>query len=265
VAPSRPMKIASWNINSVRARTERFIDYLNKSKPDVLCVQELKCQDHEFPTGEVNAAGYDAITFGQKTYNGVAILTKKDAALTPTDVVKGLDDGEDEGGSRVIAATIKGVRIVNVYATNGGASDEAYEFKLKWFHRLRGYLDERHSKESSLVLTGDFNVAPEPIDVHDPKAWEGHVLFSKPEREALAEVIAFGLHDSFREKNPGVQAFSWWDYRQLAFPKAHGLRIDHVLLTPSLMKRCTASAIEREFRKGKQPSDHAPIHVELDV
>jgi len=258
------VKIASWNINSVRARLPRFLEYLEKGAPDVLCVQELKCQEHEFPTDEVRAAGYESVLHGQRTYNGVAILTRK-ALGAASDVVKGLDDGEDDSHSRLIAGTVGGVRILSVYAPNGQeVGSEAYQYKLRWFERLRRYLDSRHQPDAPLIVTGDFNVAPQPIDVHDPVLWEGQTLYSQPEREALAELMAFGLTDTFRVKNPELQAFSWWDYRQLSFPKNKGLRIDHVLVTPPVLQRVAEAGIEREFRKGKQPSDHAPVFVRLE-
>ncbi|MDQ3263633.1 MAG: exodeoxyribonuclease III [Myxococcota bacterium] len=257
------MKIASWNINSVRARLPRFIEYLEKGRPDVLCVQELKCQEHEFPTEEVQAAGYLAALHGQKTYNGVAILTRQELGPA-TEVVKGLSDDEDDAHARLIAGTVGGIRILSVYAPNGQeVGSEAYVYKLRWYQRLRRYLDTRQRKDQPLIVTGDFNVAPSPIDVHDPGLWEGQTLCSQPEREALAELMAFGLTDTYRLKNPETQAFSWWDYRQLSFPKNKGLRIDHVLVSAPLLPRLTEAGIEREFRKGKQPSDHAPVFVQL--
>jgi exodeoxyribonuclease-3 len=254
------MKIATWNINSVRARQERLLAWLAQASPDVLCLQELKCLDGEFPAQELEAAGYQAVTHGQKTYNGVAILSK-----TPIeDVQRGLRDGVEDPQSRFISARVQGVRIISVYAPNGQAVDSpAYHYKLEWFARLRRYLDVHHRPDEPLVLCGDFNVAPENLDVHDPAAWEGQTLFSLPERAALKTLVAFGLRDTFREKQPTLAKFSWWDYRMLAFPKNRGLRIDHVYATSPLADRCAAADIDREARKGKTPSDHAPVWAEL--
>lgn len=257
------MKIATWNCNSIRARRERLLDWLQRASPDVLCLQELKCVDGEFPAEALAQAGYHSVCFGQKTYNGVAILSK----VEPKDVLRGFADEVEDGQSRLIAATVGPVRVVSVYAPNGQSVDSpAYVFKLEWYRRLRRYLDRRHRKDELLVLCGDFNVAPEPIDVHDPALWEGQVLYSQAERDALRELSAFGLVDLFRKHHPAAEnRFSWWDYRQLAFPKNRGLRIDHLLATAALAERCTAVEIDREARKGSQPSDHAPVWAELSV
>ncbi len=254
------MRIVSWNCNSIRARKDRLLGYLTSAKPDVLCLQELKCLEEEFPLEEVRAAGYHAAIHGQKTYNGVAILSREE----PVDVQRGLQDGVEDPHCRLIAATIGGVRILCLYAPNGqSVSSPAYVYKLEWYGRLRRYLDERAKPSEPLLLCGDFNVAPEPIDVHDPRVWEGQTLFSEPERAALRHLRAFGLHDTFRKHHPQDNRFSWWDYRLLAFPKNRGLRIDYLLVTEPLLARCTASDIDREMRKGKQPSDHAPVWAEL--
>jgi len=254
------MKIASWNINSVRARTDRLVGWLKSFDPDVVCLQELKCEDDEFPRLEVEAAGFQAATFGQKTYNGVAILSKEPLQ----DVARGLQDGVEDPQSRLIAATLKGVRIISVYAPNGQeVGSPAYQYKLEWFSRLRKYLDQREKPDAPLVICGDWNVAPEALDTHDPAQWEGHTLFTVPEREALEKVKGFGLTDTFRKLHPGDGRFSWWDYRQLAFPKNHGLRIDHLYVTAPLLEKCTEAEIDRQARKGKLPSDHAPVWAEF--
>lgn len=254
------MKIATWNINSVRARTERLLAWLGAQQPDVLCLQELKCTDDQFPTAEVEALGYRATLFGQKTYNGVALLTKAE----PTDVVRNIVDGEDDAQARIVMATVSGMRIASLYAPNGQAVGcEAYEYKLGWFGRLQRWL-ERTKGSAPLLLAGDFNVAPADLDVWDPRLFQGQTLFTEPERRALEALrTGLGLVDLVREKRPGEQLFSWWDYRMLGFPKNHGLRIDHLLAAPELAARCTAAGIDREARKGKQPSDHAPVWVEL--
>lgn len=259
-ASEMPMKIATWNVNSIKARQERLMGWLAASSPDVVCLQELKVVDDGFPRAELEAAGYQSVCHGQRTYNGVAILSKRPLS----DVVRGFGDGGDDAQSRFIGATVDGVRVYSVYAPNGQeVGSPAYVYKLEWFGRLRRFLDARHKPDQPLVLAGDFNVAPEPIDVHDPVAWEGQTLFSAPEREALSNVVAFGLVDTWRARHPGEQKFSWWDYRMLSFPKGKGLRIDHVFATPAIAPKVAASEIDREMRKGKQPSDHAPVWTEF--
>jgi exodeoxyribonuclease III len=247
--------IATWNINSVRARVERLEAWLSLKKPDVLCLQELKCTDEQFPLEVVQRLGYHAAVYGQKTYNGVAILS----TTAPEDVERGLPVADDDGEARVLAATVQGTRVLSVYAPNGQSVDSpAYQGKLAFYARLRRALDSRY-RETPLVLCGDFNVAPEERDVWDPVLWEGQTLFSLPERAALREVLAFGLEDTFRRHHPEPGRYSWWDYRMLGFPKNHGLRIDAVYATQGLAERCEAADIDREARKGKLPSDHAPV------
>lgn len=256
------MKIATWNCNSIRARKERLLAYLASAKPDVLCLQELKCDDDDYPVEEIEAAGYRSAIHAQKTYNGVAIL----ARTAPQDVVMGLQDGVEDPQSRLIAGTVNGVRVLSVYAPNGQeVGSDAYQYKLKWYDRLRAYLDKHERNRDKVVVCGDFNVAPEDLDVHDPKAWEGQTLCSLPEREKLKSLIDFGLVDLFRKVHPEDQKFSWWDYRMLGFPKNKGLRIDHLLVTPKLSAACTAIEIDRNERKGKQPSDHAPVWAEFEL
>ncbi len=180
-----------------------------------------------------------------------------------TDIVRGMDD-DSEGQSRVIAATAGPVRVISAYAPNGQAVDSpAFEYKLRWYERLRRYLDTRFDKNQPLVLCGDFNVAPEPRDVHDPRLWEGQTMFTLPERQALEHVVEFGLVDTFRQHHPEGDRFSWWDYRMLAFPKNRGLRIDHLYATAPLAEKCTAADIDREARKGALPSDHAPVWAQF--
>ena len=254
------MKIAAWNVNSIRARLDRLVAWLASAQPDVLCLQELKCADGEFPLEAIRAAGYHAAVHGQKTYNGVAILAKSE----PTDVVRGLSDGVEDTHARLIAATVNGVRVLSAYVPNGQQVDSpAYEYKLEWYRRLRRYLDTRHKPGELLVLGGDWNVAPDPIDVWDPAVWEGQTLFTLKERAALKDVRDFGLTDTFRHLHPKEQKFSWWDYRMLGFPKNQGVRIDHLLVSAPLAKRLTVADVDREARKGKQPSDHAPVWAEF--
>jgi exodeoxyribonuclease-3 len=250
------MLLASWNINSIRARHERFLRWLTARKPDVLCLQELKCTEEQFPFDDVKAAGYNVAVFGQKTYNGVAILAKSEIA----DVRLGLDDGGDEMGARVISAVVGGLRIVNVYVVNGQVvGSEKYAAKLEWMGRLRAYLDARHRAAEPLVLCGDFNVAPEPRDVDRPDVWASSVLFHEDVRRALQHIVAFGLEDTLRLHTQAAGLYSWWDYRKLSFPKNDGLRLDLILATPSAARTCTAASIDRDERKGQQPSDHAPV------
>jgi len=256
------MLLASWNINSIRARQERFLSWLNARRPDVLCLQELKCTEEQFPFDEVKAAGYSVAVFGQKTYNGVAILSK----TPPEDVRLGLEDGADEMGARLISAVVSGVRVVNVYVVNGQVvGSDKYAAKLEWMRRLRAYLDRRHRASERLVLCGDFNVAPEPRDVDRPAVWESSVLFHPDVRQALRTVAAFGLEDTLRLHTQDAGLYSWWDYRQLSFPKNDGLRLDLIYATAPLAPRCTAASIDRNERKGRQPSDHAPVLATFDV
>jgi exodeoxyribonuclease III len=254
--------LASWNINSIRARQERFLRWLTARQPDVLCLQELKCTEAQFPFEEIKAAGYSAAVFGQKTYNGVAILSK----TPPEDVRLGLEDGEDEMGARLVSAMVAGVRVIDVYVVNGQVvGSEAYAKKLEWMRRLREYLDRRHRAGEPLILCGDFNVAPEPRDVEHPEKWATTVLFHPEVREALRHIVAFGLDDTFRLHQQAGGFYSWWDYRQLSFPRNDGLRLDLILATPPVARACTAASIDRDERKGKQPSDHAPALATLDL
>ncbi len=256
------MKIATWNVNSIRARQERLFAWLQDRQPDVVCLQELKCQDEIFPSAELKALGYMSACYGQKTYNGVAILARTDVE----DVQRGLRDGVEDPQSRLISARVGGVRVISVYVPNGQAvGSPAYEYKLEWFKRLKRYLEFHHKPDEPLVVCGDFNVAPEPRDVHDPAEWENQTLFSIPERDALKDLCGFGLVDTFRRHHDEPGRFSWWDYRMLSFPKNKGLRIDHVFATVPLAEKCTAADIDREARKGKQPSDHAPVWAEFAV
>jgi exodeoxyribonuclease-3 len=229
--------------------------------PDVVCLQEIKMEDAKFPRAEIAAAGYDAHVSGQKTYNGVAILARKGLAVS--DVTRGFDGYADEQ-RRVIAATVDGVRVACAYVPNGQSVDsDKYQYKLRWCRAAEEYLRDTLVRHRDVAFAGDLNIAPEPRDVHDPALWEGQVLFSAPEREAFARWIALGLRDSFRLFEQPPKTFSWWDYRMLAFPKNHGLRIDHVLVSAPLAARCTSCTIDRNERKGEKPSDHAPVIAEF--
>ena len=266
VRPSRAMRIATWNVNSIRARHERLMTWLAATTPDVVCLQELKCTEADFPFDALAAAGYAAAVHGQKTYNGVAILTRRDTVGEPGDVLKGLSDDVDDTHARLVAASVGGVRVVSAYAPNGQAvGSPAYQYKLAWYGRLRRYLEARHGPREKLVLLGDWNVAPADLDVYDPAAWEGQTLCSEPERAALQELCDWGLVDVLRAQHPAEPKYTWWDYRMLAFPKNRGLRIDHILATPALAKKVTGADVDREARKGQQPSDHAPVWADFDV
>jgi exodeoxyribonuclease III len=250
------VKLATWNVNSIRVREARVLAWLAEHGPDVLCMQEVKVVDSAFPAEALQAAGYRTVVHGQKTYNGVAIASR----LPIEEVAIGFDDGEPDDQSRLIAATIAGIRIVNVYVPNGQAvGSDKYGYKLDWMRRLRSYLERRCDPAGLFALVGDFNVAPEDRDVHDPVIWAGQVMCSEVEREALRQIVGWGLTDAFRQHHDEAGVFSWWDYRMLAFPKKHGLRIDHILASAALAARCTDCVIDRNARKGKEPSDHAPV------
>jgi exodeoxyribonuclease-3 len=251
------MRIATWNVNSIKARQERLLAWLQREQADVVCLQELKVTEEGYPREAIAALGYISTINAQKTYNGVAILSK----VPVTDVVLGMSDGIEDTQARLVAATIGDLRILSVYVPNGGeVASEKWVYKLEWLRRFRTWLDAHESPAKKLVVCGDFNVAPEPIDVHDPAMWEHTVLFHPEARAALRNLTDFGLVDTFRARHPGEgNLYSWWDYRMLGFPKNRGLRIDHIFATPPLAERCTASVIDREQRKGKLPSDHAPV------
>lgn len=254
------MKIATWNVNSIRARMERLRPWIEANAPDVLLLQETKITDDLFPRDELAALGYHAACTGQRTYNGVAILSR----LPLEGCCPGFRDGGDDGEARLIEGTVQAtfgrVRLICAYVPNGKVvGSESWDKKLAWLSRLRRFLDERCSRDELLLLGGDMNVAPEPRDVHDPGAWEGSVLYHPHARAALAAVTEWGLVDAFRARHPEPGFYSWWDYRMLAFPKGMGLRIDHVFVTPCLAEHLEDTVIDRDARKGKQPSDHAPV------
>ena len=256
------MKIATWNVNSIRSRVERVAAWTARERPDVLCFQELKTTDDLFPLEPFVALGYHAETFGQKTYNGVAILS-----LSPiTKVVRNLPDDGPDAPRRLIAGTVGGVRVVNVYVPNGQSPEsEKFLYKLDWLARLRAFLDAAAKPADPLVLLGDFNIAPEERDVRYPDLWRGHVHFHPKEHEALARITSWGLHDLLRKHREEGGLYSWWDYRQLAFQKNNGLRIDLILGTQKVLARCQAVEIFRDERKGESPSDHVPVVAELAV
>lgn len=259
------MKVATWNVNSVLARRERLLAWLQKNQPDVLCLQELKAVDESFPRAEIEALGYQALVHGQRTYNGVAILGRTTLGA-PEDVRENLDDGEEETDARLISARFGAVRVLSCYVPNGQAlGSEKYAYKLRWLDRLAAYLARHHRESEPLLVCGDFNIAPEDRDCYDPEALRDDVLCHASVREKWRALIDFGLVDTYRLHVPEPGKYSWWDYRMLAFPKGRGLRIDFVLATSALAARCTGARIDRDERKGKQPSDHAPVIAEFDV
>ena len=256
------MLVATWNVNSLKIRKERVLAWLADRRPDVVCLQELKGVDEVFPFEEIRQAGYHAAVFGQRTYNGVAILAREE----PAEVERGFGDGVDDQQARLIAATVAGVRVLSAYMPNGGEVDsEKYEYKKEWLGRLKTYLERRDLLSQPMLLCGDFNIAPEKQDASRPEEWEGTVLFNDEMRAKFQEFLQMGLVDTFRMHQPEGNFNSWWDYRQLAFPKNNGLRIDHILASPSMARCCIASRIDREARKGKLPSDHAPVFAEFSA
>lgn len=254
------MKIASWNINSLRKRQDRLFEWLEATTPDIVCLQETKCPDDQFPALALQTAGYHSAYHGEKSYNGVAILAKSELR----EVRPSLCDEIVDPQARVIAATIDDVRVFSIYAPNGQAvSSPAYEYKLHWYRRLRDCIAKERSGD--VLACGDFNVAPEDIDVYDPELWRGAIMASESERAAFRRLCKVGLRDTLRIHHKEGELFSWWDYQMRAFEKNRGLRIDAVLASQALANRCNASGIDIEMRKGKEPSDHAPVWAEFDI
>ena len=252
-------RLATWNVNSLKVRLPHLLDWLSAASPDVVCLQETKTEDANFPRRELEQAGYHAVYCGQKAYNGVAILSRKPIA----DVAHGIPDFPDDP-KRAIAATIDGMRIVCLYAPNGEEpGSDKYAYKLRWYTALSRWLRDEQAAWPGLAVLGDMNVAPEDRDVHNPKRWGGKIHVSAPEREALRMVLDTGLADAFRLFAQPEKMFSWWDYRLKAFERGWGLRIDHILLAPALAPKCAACVIDTEPRKRERPSDHAPVIAEL--
>ncbi|MFC3550711.1 exodeoxyribonuclease III [Lysobacter cavernae] len=254
------MKIASWNVNSLNVRLPHLQQWLADFAPDVAALQETKLEDARFPDDALAAAGYRSVFAGQKTYNGVAILSRESAR----DVQIGIP-GFDDGQQRVIAATVGDVRIVNLYVVNGqDVGTDKYAYKLRWLEAVHGWLIKELLAHPRLVVLGDFNIAPDDRDVHDPAVWnDEHILTSTAERTALQKLCTLGLHDAYRLHHDGAGEFSWWDYRQAAFRRNLGLRIDLTLVSDALRPHCVAAGIDREPRTWDRPSDHAPAWVEL--
>jgi exodeoxyribonuclease III len=254
------MRIASWNINSLRKRQDRLFAWLESTQPDVVCLQETKCTNEQFPVLALQSAGYHSAYHGEKSYNGVAILSKQ----KPQDVRASLCDEVVDPQARVIAAKIDNLRVYSIYAPNGQAvGSPAYEYKLNWYTRLRDCVVQE--KIAGVIVCGDFNVAPEDVDVHDPVLWRGAIMCSDSERAAFRQLCDVGLIDTLRLHRRESGLFSWWDYRMLSFPKNRGLRIDAILASKSLAGKCTAAGIDRKMRKGKEASDHAPVWAEFSI
>ena len=255
------MKIASWNVNSLKVRLPHLLDWLAEAQPDVVCLQELKLEDQNFPRAEIEAAGYHAAFAGQKTYNGVALLAK--APISEVTVGNPLFADEQK---RLISGTVDGIRVVCAYMPNGQeVGCDKYDYKLRWLAALADWLSSELQAYPRLALCGDYNIAPDERDVHDPQRWQDCILVSEPERAAFRRFIELGLVDSFRLFEQPEKTFSWWDYRMLGFQKNQGLRIDHILLSAPLAAQCTAAGIDRAPRKRERPSDHAPVWASLTV
>ncbi len=255
------MKLATWNVNSLKVRLPHLLDWLAKQRPDIVCLQETKLADENFPRLELGAAGYEAAFSGQKTYNGVAILSRHQ----PLEISTGIAGFPDEQ-KRVVAATIDGVRIVCAYVPNGqSVGSEKYDYKLRWLAAFEAWLRDELRSYPRLAVLGDFNVAPAEEDVHDPRLWEGKVLFSTQEREAFSRLIDLGFKDGFRLFTQPEKSFTWWDYRVNAFKRNMGLRIDHILLSADLAACCRSAAIDVEPRRLERPSDHTPVLADLEA
>lgn len=254
--PDAAMKITTWNVNGLRARLTHVLDFLRQHRPDVLCLQETKVPDELFPRAMLEDEGYDVAWSGQKGYNGVAIL----AAQALADVHKGLPDDEPDAERRVLAATVGGVAVLDLYVPNGqDVGTDKYRFKLDWFRRLRMFLDRTYAADQPLVVVGDFNVALEDRDVHDPAWWHERILCSTPERQAMRNVLAFGLDDVLRRHHGQGGIYTWWHYRAGAAFVDDGLRIDYVLTTAPLTARCTDVIVHKDERRRQSPSDHVPV------
>jgi exodeoxyribonuclease-3 len=255
------MKLATWNVNSLTVRLPQLLEWLAAQQPDVLVLQETKLTDDKFPHAEIEAAGWRAQWFGQKTYNGVALLSRTEASA----VVRNIP-GFDDPSARVIAASVDKLRVVGAYFPNGQApGSEKFEYKMQWLRALRDWLREELAAHPRLVLMGDFNIAPEDRDVYDPVAWAGQIHCTEEEREHFRQLVALGLVDAFRLFEQPPKSWSWWDYRNLAFRKNQGLRIDHILVGTALRDAVRECVIDKTPRRNERPSDHAPVWVVLDA
>lgn len=254
-------KVATWNVNSLRVRLPQVLTWLASAQPDILGLQETKVVDADFPVDDIRAAGYHALFRGEKTYNGVAILSKLEAKH-PVRQLPGMEDTQ----CRFLAASFSDVQFINVYVPNGQeVGSDKYKYKLAWLQSLKKYVHGPLQRHARLLIVGDFNIAPDDRDVHDAKQWQDQILCSGPERKAFSDLLAEGLKDSFRLFTQAENSFSWWDYRAMAFRRNRGLRIDHILMSDSLSAACTKSYIDKTPRKLERPSDHTPVIAELDI
>ncbi len=253
-------KIATWNVNSLNVRLPHVLAWIDVAQPDVLGLQETKLTDDRFPVQELVDEGYHSVFSGQKTYNGVAILSREEA-LDPVTDIPGLDDPQ----RRILAATVGEVRIINLYVVNGSeVGSEKFEYKLRWLDRVTAWLATEIEEFENVIVLGDFNIVPDDRDVHDPEGWREKILCSTPEREALGKILDLGFQDSFRLFEQQERTWSWWDYRMNAFRRKMGLRIDLILASKAMAQRCIASYVDIEPRRQDRPSDHAPVIAEFD-
>jgi exodeoxyribonuclease-3 len=257
--PGIALKLATWNVNSLAVRLPQLVDWLGAHPVEAIVLQETKLTDDKFPRSELEAIGYRACWFGQKTYNGVALLARSE----PADVVRNIPGFADEQ-ARLIAATVDGVRVIGAYFPNGQApGTDKFEYKLQWMRALRDWVRSELDVHPQLALLGDYNIAPEDRDVYDPVAWAGQIHCTPEEREHFRQLLALGLHDAFRLFEQPPKSWSWWDYRNLAFRKNQGLRIDHILVSEALKPRVSECVIDKAPRKNERPSDHAPVIATL--
>jgi exodeoxyribonuclease III len=256
------MKIATWNVNSINVRLEHMFQWLDSTGTDVLCLQETKSVDENFPVDMINAAGFEVAFMGEKSYNGVAIVSRE----AIKNVQKNFPGDDADAPKRFIAADISGIHIVNTYIPNGTELwTDKFDFKLDWLQRLRKYFDDKCSPDSNVLLCGDFNVAMGDLDVWDVARWTGKLHFSKPERAAMHHVMQWGFVDVYRKHNPDKKEFSWWDFRTRAFDRDQGLRIDHIWTSPPLADNCTGCWIDKQPRGWERPSDHTPVVAEFEI
>ena len=255
------LKVASWNVNSLNVRLPHVLAWCAAAKPDILALQETKLPDERFPGDALREAGYHSLFSGQKTYNGVAILSREEGADMVTDV-PGLDDPQ----RRILAATFGHIRVIDLYVVNGSeVGSEKFSYKMHWLEKVTDFISAELAQYEKLIVLGDFNIAPADRDVHDPEAWHEKILCSTQERNALERIMSLGLSDTFRFFEQAEKSWSWWDYRMAAFRRNMGLRIDLVLASKALLGQCSAAYIDREPRTQERPSDHTPVIAEFDI
>lgn len=253
---NKTVKLITWNVNSINVRLERLVQLIQREDPDIVCLQELKCTEDKFPTEALQKAGYKIQMWGQKTYNGVALLSK----VTPQHPWRGWPEGDSSDEARIIAADFGGVEVMCVYVPNGQAvGTDKYDYKMKWLAKLHQTVHQQLKKNRAMLICGDFNIAQSDLDVHDPHQWKDQCLFSDPEKKALNQLLELGLVDLYRATHPSETGFTWWDYRSGAFPRNHGLRIDLILASSHLLNQVEDIYVDRNERKGEKPSDHAPV------